>query len=540
MRKIILISFVMIILAAAGAASFVWFNRAAELKKDVAERITSLNTPNGTVSYEAITISGFPMSMNVSIVKPHFTGRIDKMLEDLSTTKSLGIEVPSEWSEDYTLDGSIDLSVNALSDKFTMSVRGAISGKGIINGKNIAINGQSNGDASCVLTIERSGEIFTNLWDFYSLKNDDLSLIKRFRSLNCEGLGGKIVNGDTQELLSNSDGISLHISNIPQKDRFDATFRLSVKDIEVTKAYDGIYAIYTKALTPKQRTSTPSAYGKQNFELDLSYNGTENWTNPEAMDMPIEIKINKFSISNAAYQANTNLNLTSELKGDVRNANLVYRTELTGTELFRTLFKEQLNSLADTFRTEEDPNIKIIKDKLDAITPESLDMLISSVIPDFATLGKMVAAIDANYSGSKDFSNFQAKLGGLEFSATPYGITATGSAKRDKTRPIPSGNLAISCNNCLKMMDDMLGYFNSVKATVAVFSPVTVNAIPPEIIQATKDFLLAIQSETSTDKNNLKFDIISDGAAGLTVNGRNANEVSSLFSKIIMPILQKN
>lgn len=542
MRKLIILGLVTFVLISISALGITWLNRANAVKKDIADQLAILNTGDSRISYEAITASGFPFSMNISIVKPHFTGRIDKLLENLHMKEALRISTLPEWSEDYTLDGSIDLNVNALSNKFKMVMRGNWAGKGNINGKTVALTSQSAGDSTCSLELKRTSGMFDNLWNFYSLRDNRETFIENFRSFDCVNTGGKMINDETKEVISSYDGMRVYLTRAPQAGGSSIRFYLQVKDVETTKSYDDIYAIYSQAFYPNKPFSLPSVYGKQNIEFDISYNGTEDWKNPEARNIPLEIKINKFYISSAVYQTTMNLSLTHELKNDTRNANITFRIETTATELLRTLLKDKLREAADSVISGEAPLSSEIKEKLANLSPEAVDKLILSIIPDFASLGKMVEAIDASYSGTKDFTSSQVNLALFEFSATPYGLTATGSANRDKSNPVPSGNLSISCNNCLKMIDDAIDYFKRVQAAAHIFNSEksVVTDISPESVQAVKDVLLELSKQgASEDKNNLKFDIINSGAAELTINGRKLSDVMGLFGNRVEPTLKK-
>ncbi len=536
--KLIIIGLVAFILVAGGALGISWSNNASAVRKEVESRVASLNTADSKVTYEAITTSGFPFSMKVSIVKPHFTGRVDKIADSFNLKKILKVDAFPEWEQDYILDGSIDLSVNLLSNKFKVEVNGNASGKSTIAGKPLAVSSIAAGNENmCELELRRSGGVFGKMWNFSSLSDAKERLLTDFVSLDCVGSGGKTINSDSKETLSSNAGGRLYLFHTERNGLSNVRFYLQLKDAEVSRAYDDIYINFMKVLFPNKKLVFPSVYGKQNIEIDLSYNGPEEWKEANAKDMPLEFKVNKFLFYNSAYQANTNLSIANNVSGNERNMSLVYKTELSGTELFRVLLKEQLRTLVDSL-----PKVDSTGKKEAAadLPTETIDKIILSSIPDFTVLGKMVFGINASYKGDEKFSSGNIDLSSLELSATPYGITGKGSAQYSTASMFPVGNVSISCNNCFSLIDDLLSYFNRVKTAVSVFNqsktpPVNVS---PEIVQAVKNFLLNLSPQTDgNNKGNLKFDLVNNGKEPPSINGKNAEEISALFNKTVLPVM---
>lgn len=543
MRKLILIGFVAFVLMSTAALSIIWFSRAAAVKKDVEAYIASFTTTNVEITYEEVKVSGFPTTMNVTIVKPHFVGRIDKFIKELGIEKLLKLQNIPEWSEDYILNGDINLKVNVFSNKFRVEMRGNFVEKGNISGKTIAINSHPSGDSVCELQVKNSNWLLGNLWNLYSLSNDNNKFFQNFRSLDCVIPEGKITNGETNEPILNYGGSRIFISRTPEKDTSNIRFYAQASDVEATKAYDSIYTIYQQALSPSKNPVLPSIYGKQNIEIDLSYNGTENWKNPDIRNMPLNVRIDRLFISNDVYHIDTSLSLTNSVKDNIRNASLSYKTEAKATELLRAILIAQLRTMRDSIISNTVSSTPETKEKLSNMSPENLDKMIDSVTPDFIALDKMVLAIDANYSGDEKFESYQGNLNSFEISATPYGLSATGSVKRDKNSLVPSGNLSLSCSNCMNLIDDIVNYLGHAKDVLAIFSPSTATKInvPPETVKSIKGFLLALMPDgASNDKNNLKFDFINDGKGVMSINGKNTAELLGIYNKFNPQQLHNN
>ncbi len=543
MRKLLPIGFVAFILVLTAALSISWFIRSAAVKKDVEAYIASFTTENFEITYEEVTVSGFPSTMNVTIVKPHFTGRMDKFIKELGIEKLLKLQNIPEWSEDYTLNGNIDLNVNIFSNKFKIEVSGDFVEKGNISGKTIAVNSQSSGDSVCELQIKNTNWLLGNLWNLYSLSNNSNKFFQDFRSLDCVIPEGKLTKGETNEPILSYGGSRIFISRTPEKDISNIRFYAQASDIEATKAYDNIYIIYQQALAPSKNPVMPSIYGKQNIEIDLSYNGTENWKSPDAKNMPLNIKIDRLFVSNNAYHIDTSLSLTNSIKDNIRNVALSYKTEAQATDLLRAILMAELRTMKDSIIFNTISSTKETKEKLSSLSPENLDKIIDSVTPDFVSLDKMLLAIDANYSGDEKFESYEANLNSFEISATPYGLSATGSVKRNKNSIVPSGNLSLSCNNCMNLIDDIVNYLNNAKNILVIFSPKTSDKIniPPETIKSIKDFMLAlIPDEASNDKNNLKFNFVNDEKGSISINGKNTAELFEIYNKINPQQLKNN
>lgn len=531
MRKLFLLGLMTFIIVACAALSISWFSRSSEVKEDIKKYLASMKSYGVEVTYDSIATSGFPFSMKVSIINPHFVGDINTILKRYILVGGLNVDTIPKWQEDYTVNGSVDLTVNALSDRFTLAVNGSLLGKGKIGDKEVSIGTQYT-SSSCELNVKRSSGLFGNIWDFRILDENKENILRDFRSLDCTASEGKMINNDTKEILLSYGGMRLRVGNAPKDDNTSAHFYVQVKDLEATKAYDSISEIYMRALVSDNTLPLPmlSLYGKQNFEIDLAYSGTTNWENPDIKNIPLDIKINKLLVSNAAYQSDASLSLTSNVVNGSRKSSFSFKTVSTATDLLDGLLKEQWHSIMeDLANTGAFPEMKA---KLASMSAEEKDKLISSVIPDFVALGEMVSSVDVNVTADQDFANMQADFSNFELSASPYGITANGSIKRDNTSPFPYGDVHALCNNCLNMIDDIMSYYDRVVAAISRFSANTAT-IPLHMdqVQAFKDFLVAIQVP-SEDKSVIKIDVI-NGEKGPTINGKTLVDVMKIYGEIL-------
>ncbi|MEQ1706165.1 MAG: hypothetical protein ABL867_09380 [Rickettsiales bacterium] len=539
MRKLILIGLVTFVLMFSAVISIVWFSRASAVKKDVEAYLNSVGTENLKVTYKEVNVSGFPVSMNVSIVNPRITGRINRFMEEVSLNKIFNLNNMPEWHEDYVLNGSISLIANAFSNKFRVESHGELVGKGSIGDKTVATLNQPSGSTICELQLVNDGWLLGNLWDFYLLHKDKVKIAQNTRSIDCVIPATNITNSETKEPLMTYGGSRFFISRNPQKDHADIRLYILIKDMEATKSYDALYKLYTDALSPETISVMPSSYGKQNTEIDVLYSGTENWKNPQAMNSPFSLKINKFLLANSAYQSDTSASFAYDIKDNMRNASFSYKTETTATELLRSILHTQFYNMIEQLKRGSSEYAQETKLKLSRMSREDTNKMLYSVIPDFNTLGKITTKIDANYAGNDNFTNFNADLKALDFSTASYGVTTTGSVKADAANPIPVGNLSIACANCALMLDNMAAYVEHLQYVMSIFSPKNNSQlanITSDSVKSFKEFLLAlVPAGTAENNGTLKFDIINDGK-NLTVNGKNSMEVLGLFNKHVAKI----
>lgn len=540
MRKLILIGLASLILMGTAILSIVWFSRASAVKKDVESYIESLNTNNLKFTYEEIRTSGFPLSMNVSIVNPHVTGQMNKFMQDVGLDKVFNMTNLPEWNEDYSLNGSINLIANALSNKFRIETHGEMVGKGSVAGKSISILSQPNGGSVCELQLFNDNLLLGNMWDFYLLQDDKTKLAQSFRSFDCVIPATKIVNSETKEPIISYNSSRFFISRAPEQDHANIRLYMMFKDVEATKSYDEIYNLYASSLSPEITAVMPSYYGKQNTEIDIFYSGTENWSNlQQALNTPFSLKVNKFLVSNNAYQADTSASFAHSIKDGMRNASFTYKTEATATELLRSILHTQFHNFIGQIKKGSSEYAQDTKVKLINMSVEDTNKMLYSIIPDFTAIGKITTKIDANYAGSDDMKNFNADLKAFDFSLAPYGVTSTGSVKMEPSNPLPVGNLSITCSNCSNMLDDLASYVERLQYALSIFYPNNaspVSGITSDSVRSFKNFILALApADTAENKGTVKLDVINDGKGAVSVNGKSSEEVLALYNKFMMP-----
>ncbi len=548
MRKIIVVGLPAFIVTVAVALSITWFYRANTIKKNIEAAFKSVIIGDTKITYDNISVSGFPANMDVTITKPHISMNVTKFANSINLERTLKIQTLPQWNEDVTIDGDIKLSVNIFSNKFSIQTNGNILSKSNISGKDLSYIVKPNNVSVCELTTSNHSGLFGNLWDFHTWMNDSNNFLRDLRSADCVTSAFTMTSAITNEQAASSDGGRFYISRTPGNGMSAIRVYLLASNVEATKAYDDIYSAYIHAFSPGLNFISPSILGKQNIEIDLSYSGTEDWSKPNSNQFPLEAKINKLHISNAAYQIDSSLDFSNIFKGNTRNVALNYKTEGTAGDLFRNMLRSHLYDVTNAITTNpaaiNETNKEIIeaRRRIAMIPPEKMDQIINSIIPDFAQLGKITTAININYAGDDKLSAYKVNLESLELSTAPYGITTSGTWQKSGSDSPMSGNLSVICNNCSALIDKGISYLRELNEGMTLLSSNKLQDlnISDETINGLKAFLHELNPDGyNGNKNNLKFDIVNNGQA-LSVNGKNIIEIAQIFGKTIGPTLPKN
>jgi hypothetical protein len=545
MRKSILVGLLAFIILIVAALSITWFYRASNMKKDIAAAFASVVIGDTKITYDDITTSGFPLTMDVTIVNPHIVTNVTKLADQIDFEKTLKLERLPQWNEDITIDGNLRLSVNMFSNKFKIQLDGNVISKSNIAGKDIGSITQPGGPTVCELTTSNNSGLLGNLWNLRAWMSDSSSFLRELRSMDCITPPLTVTATASNAKAFSSGGVRLYISRAPKGEMSDLRFYLTAKDSEATPAYDDIYGSYMQALAPGSKFVSPAIYGKQNIEFDSTYSGSENLSGPNFKNLPLEAKITRLYISNAAYQLNGSLEVNNKYKDNIRNISFGYKLELAGNDMLTNMLRSSLHDRFSNIGSSpaaatDNREQRETRKKIALIPQEKTGQLINFIVPDFARLGKITTAIDLNYSGDDKLNAFQAELKALELSATPYGITATGAGQKSGDSPL-AGNISIRCNNCMALVDNGVAYLKGLHQALTLLSPNKLQEfnLSQNTVDGIKDFLESLSPEgVDGNKDNLKFDIVNNGKT-ISVNGKGLMEVAQIFSQTVAPTLPK-
>src|SRR5262249_6264821 len=161
--------------ALAGGYTFYWHKKADEFSAALAQSIIALNdqargytkdTP--LLRYEAITTTGFPFSMGLTIIKPVVALPVSAYLKTLPQTPS-GIARPAaiDWVEEVGYGESVSVSSTRRADRFTFVMAGDRTHASLVNQKPFhALVSHSSAPLVCHLNMARKSYL---PWDIRPL-----------------------------------------------------------------------------------------------------------------------------------------------------------------------------------------------------------------------------------------------------------------------------------------------------------------------------------------------------------------------------------
>ena len=514
MVKVLLISLSVFIAVVTGGYCIAWYSEASQLKNGIEETITKINAEQKYITYAAIETSGFPSDLYVSIIKPHFTGRIDQLFKALAakshTPQPANITSMPEWNEDIQLDGRITIGINALSDHYTLRLSGNWQRNTTINNQKISVTSQSSGDTLCILQMTRSGNIFNNLWDYHALIRDNgKDFLKDLRLFDCSGQPNIIADTTSHEQMMSNGPWRFYVTGEPKGAEQQFRFYMKITDIEVTPQGDAMMALQRTTFSPNFSYPVKySLFGKQNMEIDFSYAGPADWK-PDDKNPPIDIALSKFDLNNQLYTSTATFFLNNGMNDTNRTARLAFKGEDNVSEAYDAFLQEMVhNIIAQVYADKTQPQFAWAQPYLQKYTAEEMYGILGLSIPKLHPLGKMVQSLDVSYLGAPDFSTGDVTLSDLEISTSPYGIKGNGGVKRVAGQPLPAGHATLTCSNCTRLVDDVIDYASRLQKTVSYFqTPEQLAASTPinsRLAEGIKGFLKALAApvkDSDPDKN---------------------------------------
>ncbi len=518
MRKILGTGVVVLLIVVGAIACVNWWLQARQARHLLENFVEKINAGPMRFTYDAAEVSGFPSKVMLSIVNPHLTG-----------------QPQPGWTEDIALDGNIAFSVNALSNRYTLSVSGAWKNKSASGTEITVMHSQPAGDLVCSLQMKPLGGFMAaSLWNFRSLANYGEEFLNDLRLIDCVIPENTLSNQETQATLMHNGAGRIYILSEPQDNERQVRFYVKSTDVEATPEGDKVLARYLRAMLPTYAASKFSAYGKQNSEIDISYTGPVNWRG-DIKSLPIDIHFNKFFIANQAYSVNGAFSFINTESNGSHTTKLNFKFDGSVSESYDALVQDMTKNAVNQFYAENNSASPWASVR-QRYTPEALYALAAPAVPNLHSLGTMVLALDAGYVGNRDFTAGDLTLGTLEISASPYGITGKGSGKRIAGTPIPAANITINCNNCLRLVDDVTDYANRLQKFLVAVNPATAPAmITPERAGGFKQFLQTLAAVDAANPHDFTYAVINEGVSGITVNGKRMDEIWALYNQYVAP-----
>ena len=541
MRNMILLIVSVFFVIVFGGLTISWFIQAHQMKKAVEKAIGDINHGVPYLGYNSIEASGYPWSINISVVKPRFTGRFDNFLRQALSNGNTDMAktlLPKMrgWDEDAVLDGRITFGVNMFSDRYTLSAEGKWRSTSMIDNNLLTFDGNSTGDMGCSLKLERRDNFLTSLWNVASLQDEDRDIAGELRSLECMNEGFSITEmGFNDILYSHGPQHLLVTQDVTDKHR-KLHFLLNSKDVELSPRGNTFVFFYMQAFNGVDIIPPRiSESGKQNVDIDFDYDGPL-----ELKDLTTEainVSLNKAHMQSNVGTLDALFKYSVKPNGDDRS--VFFNTSLVAipNKGYDNYITNRFRDIAHNLFISSDERLAKARSKLSKYTEDEGFELIKPVVPTMEALGKFSQNIVASYEGKNDLSEGNLNLDEFEIGTDPYGITAKGNL-RMASKKMPEPHVKITCRNCLQMIDDASAYARKVVQTYNYFESENIQPPIADIhkVNGLKSFLtdLATPPKSSIGAD-LVYIIAGDGSPNITVNGKSLEEVNKLYSTYLPP-----
>lgn len=551
MRRILPLALAVFLVVGAALYCVSWYLQAKTAKDTIEQAIAQINAKQPYITYQSIEISGFPTQVRVNIVNPVFSGRIDTLMKtiggdlpvmpdgsDGEKVKDALMRMP-EWTERFSLDGTVEIGVNAFSSRYSMTIKGPVLNESVIGSDKRSLRMIQKTDRTCEITLRSQGGFLGNMWNLQGMTID--RVLKEASSLVCSGGENVIADAATNETLMQSGPVFFTITRLwPAAGKMAVDVKLDIADSESLPPADAWVARYFTLFIPDEPLPPSlriSAYGKQNMHLDAGWKGPED-INTLGLNTPVDFEIRRMDISNALYQSSTTLHIANaEAVNGIYAALLKFRAESTVSEAYDTI-------LADIFRRDiasmqEQEQMLAVNPQIRRYSPEQLYDMFAPLIPKLHPLGKITFALDSAYRGDASMNNGEVTLNNMEISVAPYGVTASGKSTKTPEQPFPVGTLNLACRNCMALVEDTGAWLRKLKAALSPLNPdiaASINA-DPALVEGIKRFLQAIGK---AEGDTLRYGISVASPQDITINEKPMDDVLALYAQYIHPQLQPN
>ncbi len=515
-----------------------WFIQAHKAKAAVEQALQSLQGGDIRVEYAAIDTSGFPGDVKVRLHQPVFTFDMDRLLQKIGASlpvapdgtpqgqlKGTLTHLP-EWQERLSLDGTVSLSINALSDRYTLAWEGVGRWESEAADRKRVFLTQSAGQSACALEFRRAAlGLISTLWSLSGPVRSGEEFAHEFRAFRCRlpAIAVKASPSGEAVMASGERSFSVEGESIADA-RYNIRFGLDVEGVEFFPASDALQAEYLDLLGEKESHPVPlSAYGKQSAHIDTSWVGPARL---HALEGPaaFALDIRRFDIANALYTTGNRGRMENSPAGEAGGKawKVDFRSESSIQPAYDVLAKEMVKHRVIQTLKENPPQGELLKRQ----TPQEIASALAALMPALSGLSPLVLAVDASYQESASSAG-TLTVNKAEFNTAPYGFTASGTAARSEGSQ-PSGQLALACRRCPQMVTDAGNWLVRLKAVLAEIDPAAARAIRIDTAQV-RAWAALVESvgQKDADGESLRFTLQSKPPEAPTINGRPLAEAMS-------------
>lgn len=451
-----------------GTYAGLWHVNSGHLAQETGDLLSGIQQGMGgqILTYSSINSEGFPGSPTVSIKNPK-----------ISIPNAIEISTPKLNLIRSIFHNSI---AESIPEDLLFKISAPLTGGAPLN----FTYRTAGGRAEATFRGNSFMNFLTTKLSLNPLKGQDISednikslILNDFESFEVKNNSSELSSNESDKtiLKSGPSKFKLSMNQIAENNhRIDLIF--SSKDTEYTEEADKIMVKLADILQQisGQKTSylkfmKPSAYGKINSNIDLSYKGPLDLQAFETTGGTIEVDIKDYegsdNMQNHKAKGNILINMAKGQLLDLLKVKLDGSMKVTKefqdfiTQLYKSMAQAQLDQMASAGDTPNADHEKVV-DMLDHI----LTMYSDKIIPDFSKMGELKYAVDLNYNHNDNSFN-----GDVSFSTDHFGFSLKGEGQPQKL------NIELTLKNYQEFIDTLYNYSRGLLEVAHEVSNGTVN-----------------------------------------------------------------
>jgi len=535
MRSAIFTSLIIFVAVFAGGYCILWYSQANNLRSVLERSIDQINSKEQLITYESITLSGFPWRLEASIMKPHFRGRVNPLIRPLgeAAESTLGTSLPrlpGGWNEELSSEGKIVFSVNTMANFYTLTFTGNWHHGSTLLGIPQTTYVRQEGDASCTMQLESGAGVFGMLWNFQSVMSDGETFLSHFRILNCRSGGISVTDSETREAMASVGSFSYSITHDTDKSADDIHFYSKITDLKTTSQGDIFIARYVRQLSPYDSAPTNfSINGNYNSELDIDYNGPVTLsailTNPT-----FHFRVNNYDVSDDLYTQH----VKASLESTQHSLNVSLNSELKYTELYDKQFAAVAYGVIQSIYYDNNPQFATLSTAFKKYTPEQVYSIIYPSLFKPSAFGSITSILNASYQGAPFFAHGALAINNAKLVTKMYGMEIQGTSDIEN-KEIQNSDLVLICTSCTHMANDLIAYLVRIQPTIQYFAPETAHTVAvmtanPDTVKKTIFSLAPLPNPGAPE--TLRFVVSNNPGKGITIGHKSIPELLALIAPI--------
>lgn len=540
------------VVAAGGGYSAYWYKKSEDFKQNVVAGISELNAKvkpllkdGEFLRYESVQSSGFPLSMKLTLVKPVMTIPASGIMKHAPKDTWKGEVSPEfEWTEELGWGDSVSLSSDVLGSKFEAALNGDVTWKTTTGGTvRHAMLASSATPLTCELKTKPTGFMVT----FPQFKDAE-SFFEAFESIHC-GSSNSVMKDATGATIATTDSYRIGMTNTVNAGHRSAKIKYQIVNSEYLAAGDAIVNNYVNIIAeaikqqPQKLTYSLSEAGKNNINVDITYNGPDNAAAIDNPNSTIALDINALDLNSNLLNSNNALHLLIEPQGENRRIVLKTQSKTNVSERYDQILSDNIRATLTDLANAEGKAGKELDIAQSIQKFGSIDSLMDTALPKLHKQGDIILNIDLEAVGKKldDSSEGQAKVNMFDIFTSLYGVKLKGELSSIKNKS-PASNVDITCLNCDTMIDDISNYFIRFATYINTVAPETKAPVPSrELANGIKTFLRSVAlNGNDPAAKDLNVQLIMKESGDFTVSGKPVMEAMQSYMTNIVPHLQKD